>query len=57
MELYFGNIVYAKSPDALVLENMSDSVAPLTPAQAVERFCYAGDDRNIYARFVEGKII
>jgi len=41
--------------DALVIDNMSDPKAPLTPEQSLERFCYAGDDRNIYAKFILGK--
>lgn len=41
--------------DALVIDNLSDPGVPLTPAQSVERFCYAGDDRNIYMRFMEGE--
>ena len=24
---------------------------------ALERFCYIGDDRNIHARFIDGKLI
>lgn len=41
--------------DALVIEDLSDAFSPLTPAQNIERFCYAGDDRHIFARFLGGK--
>ena len=41
--------------NALVLDGLEDDVAPMAPADRLERFCYAGDDRNIIARFLDGK--
>lgn len=41
--------------NALVLDGLEDPVAPLTPAERLERFCYAGDDRNIVGRYLDGK--
>ncbi len=41
--------------DAIVIDNMSDSFAPVTPAESVERFCYYGNKSNIRARFLKGK--
>ena len=43
--------------NALVLDGLEDSFAPLSPEKRLERFCYAGDDRNITARFLDGKPI
>ena len=43
--------------NALVLDGLEDSFAPLSPEKRLERFCYAGDDRNITARFLNGKKI
>ena len=43
--------------NALVIDGIDDSFAPLTPAQRLERFCYAGDDRNIVGRYLNGKFI
>lgn len=43
--------------NALVLDGLEDAVAPLSPAERLERFCYAGDDRNIVARYLDGKEI
>jgi len=36
---------------------MEDSWVPLTAEERLERFCYIGDDRNIRARFIDGKEI
>ncbi|MCI2056973.1 MAG: amidohydrolase family protein [Oscillibacter sp.] len=41
--------------DALVLDHLEDAGIPLTPAERLERFCYAGDDRNITARYLGGR--
>ena len=41
--------------NALVLDGLEDDVAPMAPADRLERFCYAGDDQNIIARFLDGK--
>ena len=41
--------------NALVISGVEDPFYPLTPAQRLERFCYAGDDRNITHRYLNGK--
>lgn len=41
--------------DALVIGGVSDPFMALSPAQAVERFCYLGEKANIRARFLGGK--
>ena len=43
--------------NALVLDGIEDPGYPMTPAQRLERFCYAGDDRNIKARYLNGKAL
>jgi guanine deaminase len=43
--------------NALVLDHLEDSFSPLSAEKRLERFCYAGDDRNITARFLDGKQI
>ena len=43
--------------DALVVDNIEDEGHPMTPAQRLERFCYAGDDRNITARYLNGALL
>ncbi len=43
--------------NALVIDGMEDKNIQLTPAERVERFCYIGDDRNIVARFIDGREI
>lgn len=43
--------------NALVIDNIEDAGHPMTPAQRLERFCYAGDDRNITHRYLNGKKI
>jgi len=43
--------------NALVIENMGDRNIPLSPEQAVERFCYIGNAGNIKARYLNGKAI
>lgn len=43
--------------DAIVIDGLSDGFLPLRPTEVVERFCYAGDTRNIRARFINGKEI
>lgn len=37
---------------ALVIDGLEDAGVTLTPAERLERFCYAGDDRNITARYL-----
>ena len=41
--------------NALVIESMEDPWVELTAEERLERFCYTGDDRNIRARFIEGR--
>ena len=41
--------------DALVLTGLGDEGTVLSPAEALERFCYIGDDRNIAARYIRGE--
>ena len=43
--------------NALVIEDMSDSIKALSPAEIVERFCYIGSPNNIIARYLNGKLI
>ncbi len=43
--------------NALVLDSIQDEGYKLTPEECLERFCYAGDDRNITHRFIDGVII
>ena len=40
-----------------LLDHLEDAFASLSPEKRLERFCYAGDDRNIIARFLDGKEI
>lgn len=40
--------------NALVIDDIEDAGHPMTPEQRLERFCYAGDDRNIKARYLNG---
>ncbi len=41
--------------NALVIDGVEDPGFPLTPQKRLERFCYNGDDRNIIARYIDGK--
>ena len=43
--------------DALVIDNMLDKEYERPLEDALERFCYIGDDRNIHARFIDGNPI
>jgi len=43
--------------DALVLSGLEDEKTHLSPAARLERFCYIGDDRNIRARYVNGRLL
>lgn len=43
--------------NALVIDGIEDEGHPMTPAQRLERFCYAGDDRNIVQRYLNGEKI
>ena len=38
-----------------IMYDLEDDYAPLSPEKRLERFCYAGDDRNIIARYLDGK--
>ena len=42
--------------DALVIDGPEDEGMETPPAELLERFCYSGDDRNISARYIGGKI-
>ena len=41
--------------DALVIDGMEDEGGLLSPEERLERFCYIGDDRNIVARYLNGR--
>lgn len=41
--------------DALRIGGVEDSFESLTPAEIVERFCYAGETKHIRARYLAGK--
>ena len=43
--------------NAIVVDNVEDKGILPTPAERVERFCYIGDDRNIVARYIDGKAL
>ena len=43
--------------NALVIDGVEDKGTTLTPVERLERFCYAGDDRNIVGRYLSGKAI
>ena len=43
--------------NALVIDEIEDENHPMSPEQRLERFCYAGDDRNIVSRYLNGKPI
>ena len=43
--------------NALVLDGLADDFSEMTPEEQLERFCYAGDDRNIIARYLDGREI
>jgi len=40
--------------NAIVIDQVEDAGVALTPVERLERFCYAGDDRNIVARYLSG---
>lgn len=41
--------------NALVIDHVEDDGFPMNPVKRLERFCYSGDDRNIIARFIDGR--
>lgn len=43
--------------DALVLDGLEDPMTRLSVQDRLERFCYSGDDRNIAARYIAGKLL
>ena len=43
--------------NALVIEDMLDEEYHTSLADALERFCYIGDERNIRERYIDGKKI
>jgi len=36
---------------------MEDPWTKMTAQEKLERFCYIGDDRNIRARYIDGKLV
>lgn len=53
----FGNIGKIEKGykfNALVIDNMQDEGFRIPVLEALERFCYIGDDRNIRERFIDG---
>lgn len=43
--------------NALVIDGVEDEGFMLSPLERLERFCYAGDDRNIAARYLDGTLL
>lgn len=43
--------------NAIVIDGVEDEGFPMDAAKRIERFCYNGDDRNIVARYIDGKYI
>ena len=43
--------------NALVIDNMLDEEYATSIEDALERFCYIGDDRNIVKRYIDGELI
>lgn len=43
--------------NALVLDGLEDKGFFMNPQERLERFCYAGDDRNIIARYIDGRMV
>lgn len=43
--------------NALVIDDLEDDGVVLTPEERLERFCYAGDDRNIIERYLNGSTL
>ena len=43
--------------NALVIDGVEDEGFPLSPEQAVERFCYMGGTENIKARYLNGALL
>ncbi len=41
--------------NALVIDDSNKYSGDITPVERLERFCYAGDDRNISMRYIMGK--
>lgn len=41
--------------NALVIDDSNMYSEDITPLERLERFCYVGDDRNIYMRYIMGK--
>ena len=52
-----GKIEKGYKMNCLLIDNMQDEGYAIKLEEALERFCYAGDDRNIKARFIDGKLI
>jgi hypothetical protein len=43
--------------NAIVIDGIEDEGFPMDATKRIERFCYHGDDRNIVARYIDGKPI
>ncbi len=43
--------------NGLVIDGLEDGSIQLSPLERLEKFCYCGDDRNIVARYLDGKYI
>ena len=52
-----GKIEVGYKFNTLIIENMKDDGYDINYLDALERFCYIGDDRNIIARYIDGKYI
>ena len=52
-----GKLAKGYKMNCLLIDNMQDEGYTITLEEALERFCYAGDDRNIKARYIDGKLI
>ena len=54
---WFGKLEPGYHFNALVLDGLQDDGFELPLLECLERFCYAGDDRNITHRFIDGDLI
>lgn len=52
-----GSFEKGYSFDALVIDSMEDPWMTMSVEERLERFCYTGDDRNIRARFIDGRML
>ena len=54
---WFGKLEPGYHFNALVLDGLQDEGFELPLLECLERFCYAGDDRNISHRFIDGNLV